>query len=183
MARGSEHDLHRQAEGSEPHFPAVLPPDLAEFFRRAAPYSCLTQATSEGVAYVIKAPAADLATLRGRIPIGLRHELYELPTASVIRTVLTIMDRPQHPLLVETFCNVTDESQQADFAALADQERLLLLLYDEQLRHRLTKLVPYPSRGEVPRILARATEIAAAIPPWRRDFDRAKAAVMKQTAL
>lgn len=183
MARGSEHDPPGKPLAGEPLFPALLPPDMATFFRRAAPYACVTQATSEGVAYVIKTPSADLVTLRGTIPVGLRHELYEHPSAPVIRTVLTILDRPRSPLQVETFINVAAEDQRADFAALANQERLILLFYDEQIRHRLTKLVPYPDRGDVPRILTRATEIAAAIPPWRRDFDRAKAAVMQQTTL
>jgi hypothetical protein len=53
----------------------------------------------------------------------------------------------------------------------------------EQQQHRLTKLVPYPERGEVPTILARADELRAAIAPWRFDYDRTKAAVMKQTTI
>jgi len=93
------------------------------------------------------------------------------------------MDQPQHPLRVETFINVAEEDQRADFAALADQELLLLLFYDEQLQHRLTKLVPYPERSEVPTILARADELRATMPPWRFDFDRAKAAVIQRTTL
>ncbi len=164
-------------------FASELTPELADFLRRQPDYACVTQATSSGVAYVIKAPAADLATLRGTMPIGVRHELYEHPAAPVIRTVLTIVDRPEEPLRLETFCNITDDAQRADFTALADQERLVLLFYDEQLHHRLSKLVPYPDRSAVPQIVARATAIAAAIPPWRRDFDRAKAAVMQQTTL
>ena len=93
------------------------------------------------------------------------------------------MDRPQSPLRVETFINIAEEDQRADFAALADQEQLLLLFYDEQLQHRLTKLVPYPERGEVATILTRAEALRAAIAPWRFDYNRAKAAVMKQTSL
>ena len=124
-----------------------------------------------------------MANVRGTMPIGLRHELFEHPSAPVIRTVLTIMDRPQSPLRVETFINIAEEDQRADFAALADQEQLLLLFYDEQLQHRLTKLVPYPERGEVPTILTRAEALRAAIAPWRFDYNRAKAAVMKQTSL
>jgi hypothetical protein len=128
--------------GSEPLFPSEFLPELAEFLRRSGDYTCVTQATSQGTAYVIRTLAADLATLRGTMPIGLRHKLYEHPAAPVIRTILTIMDRPQSPLRVETFINVAEEDQRADFAALADQEQLLLLFYDEQLQHRLTKLVP-----------------------------------------
>ncbi|HEY8743029.1 MAG TPA: hypothetical protein VIU62_08020 [Chloroflexota bacterium] len=161
----------------------ALTPELADFLRRQQGYVCVTQATSEGTVYLLRVPGHELASLRGTMPIGLRHELYEHPSAPVIRTVLTIVDQPQRPLRVETFCNVAEEDQQADFAALADQERLLLLFYDEQLRHRLSKLVPYPERSDVPRILARAEQLRAAIPPWRFNFDRAKAAVMQHTSL
>jgi len=100
-----------------------------------------------------------------------------------MRTVLAIVDQPQSPLRVENFITVADERQRADFAALADQEQLLLVFYDEQLQHRLTKLVSYPERSEVPTILARTEALRAAIAPWRFDYDRAKAAVMKQTSL
>ncbi len=97
--------------GSEPLFPTELPPELAEFLRRSGDYSCVTQATSGATAYVIRTPAADLATLRGSMPIGLRHELYEHPAAPVIRTVLTIMDRPQSALKLESFINVAEEDR------------------------------------------------------------------------
>jgi len=179
MAGGPERDPHR----SDPFIPVELTPELADFLRRQTGFACVTQATSEGTAYVIRAPAADLVTLRGTMPIGLRHELYEHPSAPVIRTVLTIVDRPQHPLTLETFINVAEEDQRADFAALADQERLILLFYDEQLRHRLAKRVPYPDRSDVPLLLARADELRAAIPASRFNFDRAKLAVMRRTTV
>lgn len=172
-----------QPRGPEPLSPLELPPELAEFFRRAPAYACVTHATTDGTAFVITTPSADLATLRGTLPIGLRHELYEHPAAPVVRTVLTIIDQPRRPLRIETFINVAEEDQRADFAALAEQERLLLLFYDEQLRHRLSKRVPYPEREDVPQLLARAEELRRAIPSWRYDFDRAKAAVMKTTTL
>jgi len=182
MPGGPEHDPHQQ-HPSDPLMPIELTPELADFLRRQPHYACVTHATSEGTAYVIRAPAADLVTLRGTMPIGLRHELYALPSAPVIRSVLTIMDRPRAPLRLETFCNVAEPDQRADFAALADQERLLLLFYDEELRHRLAKRVPYPDRSDVPLILARADELRAAIPASRFNFDRAKLAVMRQTTL
>ena len=167
----------------EPLAPFQLPPELADFLRGAGRYACVTQATDQGTAFVLKVPGQELAALRGTMPIGLRHELFVHPAAPVIRTVLTIMDQPQHPLRVETFINVAEEDQRADFAALADHEQLLLLFHDEQLQHCLTKLVPYPERSEVPTILARTEALRAAIAPWRFDYDRAKAAVMKQTSL
>jgi hypothetical protein len=178
-----EDEPGRFSPDRKPFAPFQLPPELADFLRRADRYACVTQATDQGTAFVVKVPGQELTTLRGTMPIGLRHELFEHPSAPVIRTVLSIFDRPQSPLRVETFINVAEEDQRADFAALADQELLLLLFYDEQLQHRLTKLVPYPERSEVPTILARADELRATMPPWRFDFDRAKAAVIQRTTL
>ncbi|HCF99681.1 MAG TPA: hypothetical protein DEV93_03965 [Chloroflexi bacterium] len=173
----------RFSPNREPLAPFQLPPELADFLRRADRYACVTQATDQGTAFVLKVPGRELTTLRGTMPIGLRHELYEHPSAPVIRTVLTIMDRRQGPLKLESFINVAEEDQRADFAALADREQLLLLFYDEQMQHRLTKMVPYPERSEVPTILARADELRAAILPRRFDFNKAKAAVMQRTTL
>ena len=55
------------------------------------------------------------------------------------------------PLKLETFTNLGDELQRADFAALAEQEELVLLLYNEQLQHRLAKRVPLAQPAIVPR--------------------------------
>lgn len=173
----------QRTNDGEPRIPSQLPPELAGFLRRQPDYACVTHATDQGTAYVLKVPGQELPTLRGTMPVGLRHELYEHRAAPVLRTVLTIMDQPGRPLRVETFINVAEPDQRADFAALADQEHLLLLFYDEGLQHRLTKVVPYPEREDIPLLLARADALGAAIPPWRYNFDRAKADVMRHTTL
>lgn len=163
--------------------PVALTPELAAFLRAHEGYACLAHATSAGTAYLVKTPAADLASLRGTIPVSLRHELYDHPAAPVLRTVLTLYDRPEAPLRLETFCNVADPEQRADFAALADQEEVLLLFYDEALQHRLSKRVPTPNREDIPLLLGWADDRRAATPASIYDFDRAKAAVLRQTTL
>lgn len=168
---------------TEPLPAVALPPELAEFLRSHDGAVCVAHATSAGTAYILKTPAADLASLRGTIPVSLRHELYDHPTAPVLRTVLTLWDRPEAPLRLETFCNVADPEQRADFAALADQDEVLLLFYDEALRHRLSKRVPTPNREDIPLLLGWAADRCAAIPAAAYDFDRAKAAVLRQTTL
>jgi hypothetical protein len=173
----------RRPSDNDPRIPVALTPELADFLRTQPVYACIAQGTSEGTAFLIKTPARAVATLRGTMPVGIRHELYAHPAAPVIRTVLTIVDRPDAPLTLETFCNVAAPDQRADFAALAEHEDFLLLFYDEELRHRLSKRVPYPQREDVPMILARAEAIRAAIPPPQFNFDRAKTAVIQQTTL
>jgi hypothetical protein len=96
-------------------------------------------ATTDGTAHVIKLPAAEIESVRGRVPIQVRHELYAHPAALVIRSVITIYDQPDRPLTLETMTNIAETDQRADFARLTTQKELLLLFYDEHLRHRLSK--------------------------------------------
>jgi hypothetical protein len=141
------------------------------------------QATTEGTVFVIKLPAHEIASVAGRVPVHLRHELYSHPAAPVIRTVLTIYDQPARPLALEMFTNVEQADQREDFARLAEQYQLPLLFYDELLTHRLSKVVPYHDGGKVVAILRRANGLLATIPPDRFSFERAKSAVMHGTSL
>ena len=128
-------------------------------------------------------PGADIESARGTIPIGLRHELYEHPSASVIRIVLTIYDRPAPPLAVETFINVQEAQQRADYAALAEQRELNLLFYDEWLAHRLSKGAANLDAAAIQEILHRAAAWYQAIPEDRFSFEIAKAWVLEHTSL
>src|SRR5712692_9011204 len=163
---------------SEPVCPIPLPPELADFLAQQGAFACVTQATDKGVAHVLKAPAAEIVRARGTVPVHVQHALIDHPSAPVIRTVLSIYDVPRHPLRFESFINVAEPSQRQDFAALAEQEFLMLLFYDEALRHRLSKLVPNnasPAKPDdtIPTILRHAARLAAAIPAERFDFDTA----------
>lgn len=166
----------------EPIDPSPLPEPLADFLKDR-PLACLMYGTDQGTVFVVKAPAHEIQSVRGWVPIHFRHELYEHPAAPVIRTVIRIYDQPQHPLALETFTNVEDEQQKAEFAGLATQDSVLMLFYDEALHHRLTKQVSYGQNELIPEILRQAEQLLAAIPEEKFDFDRAKAAVMLRTRL
>ncbi len=178
----SEREGNRYPTGPEPERPALLPPELADFLR-GQDIACLFQATDQGTALIAKLPGAEIASIRGTVPIRVRHELYDHPAAPVIRTVVTIHDRPHNPLALETYSNVEDPQQRADFAALADQDRLVLLCYDEQLAHRLSKVVPYRDDGTVAAIVAQGDQLLAAIPKDQFSFEAAKQAVLEATGL
>ncbi|MGH9963065.1 MAG: hypothetical protein ACREBC_39110 [Pyrinomonadaceae bacterium] len=165
----------------EPLHQIPLLPELAAFLREQE-VACLMQATNQGTAFVIKLPGQEIASVRGRVPIHLRHELYSHPAAPVIRTVLTIYDQPARPLGLETFTNAAQPDQRDDFARLASQDQLPLLFYDERLAHRLSKVVPYQDEGQVGEILMQAESILAAIPRERFSFERAKLAVMRKSS-
>ncbi len=162
--------------------PFELPPELADFLR-TTDVACLMHATNQGTALVVKLPSPDILSIRGRVPMELRHELYYHPTAPVIRTVLTVYDQPETPLALETYTNIQDPDQRADFAALSAQDQLLLLFYNERLAHRLTKVLPLTEPEVVTAILADADFLLYRIPVESIDFDRAKRDVMEATEL
>src|SRR6266508_4192769 len=165
-------------ERNQPSGGMELPPELAEFLRDID-VACLMQGTDQGTAFVLKLPRQDIESARGQMGIQLRHELYAHAAAPVIRTLLTLYDQPDRPLALETFTNIEDETQRSNFAALAQQEAVLLLFYDEELGHRLTKVVPQTNPEQSAVVLAYAEQILATIPQEEFDFERAKQAVME----
>jgi hypothetical protein len=173
-------DIERNAPNfaNEPLSPSLLPPELAAFLRTQE-LACLTHATDRGTVFVIKAPESIIQSVQGRVPIQVRHELYDHPAAPVIGILTTIYDQPQSPLWLETFINANDADQHADYATLAEQRELFMLFYDEGLRHRLTKAVGGLEPQAMREVLRRADRYLATIPPERFDFDLAKRAVME----
>jgi hypothetical protein len=167
---------------SDPIHPTPLPAELREFLRDRD-YACLTQGSDRGTILILKAPSADILSARGHVPIELRHELYDSPTAPVIRMVSTIYDQPERPLRFESFVNVEDTQQRAEYAALSRQDHLLMLFYDEHLDHRLTKQVGQLDRERIADVLGHAVALLQAIPDEKFDFEAAKAGVMARTDL
>lgn len=173
---------HRPDRSSEPLHRSPLPPDLAEFLR-TQDRACLFWGTDKGTVLIAKLPRTDIASARGTVPIQIRHELYEHPAAPVIRTVTTIYDRPSSPIRLETFTNAADPQQRSDFAALATQDHLYLLFYDERLRHRLTKGVDAPDPSATSIVLSQPERLYQSIPAEVADSDLAKAAVLRSVSL
>lgn len=167
---------------TEPLNPSPLPEELAKFLKDR-PFACLMQATDRGTVFVTKVPSAEIESVRGRVRFHFRHELYEHRAAPVIRTVVRIYDRPDNPLALEVFTNIEDPQQKAELAALAAQDSVLMLFYDEELQHRLTKQVSYRQNEVIPEILREAERLLVEIPKHKFNFDGAKAAVMKKTNL
>jgi hypothetical protein len=162
--------------------PNELPPELADFLRDKE-YACLLWGTDQGSVFVAKAPAREIQSLRGNIPVRILHQLYEHPQAPVIRTVITWYDQPTQPLALETFINVADPQQRTDFTDLANQQELRFLFYDRALRHRLSKLVRNPDPETITQIAQTAERLQATIPEESFDFDAAKADIIKRTFL
>ncbi|GEM_PF-962366 len=162
--------------------PNQLPPDLVDFLK-TRPVACLFVPTDQGTAMAIKIPGRDIESASGTVPIRVRHELITHPAAPVIRIVTTIYDKPRNPLALEMFINVEDPQQKADYEALAEQNNLYMLFYDETVTHRLTKEVENAAKNEIRTIVSKADELFAAIPKESFDFDKAKADVMARVRL
>jgi hypothetical protein len=171
-----------RGHGSEPIEQVELSPELASFLR-TKDVACIMQETSEGTVFVVKLPGSEIGSLPGRVPMRVRHELYQHPAAPVIRTVIRIYDRPQNPLGLETFTNVEQADQRADFARLGGQENIYLLFYDENLQHRLTKGMENVEPETIHEIIASADRLRSEIPGDQYDFDRAKADIVARTSL
>ena len=162
--------------------PNQLPPELAAFLRQQQ-YAALLHATDLGTALIVKAPGPEIASARGRVPIGFNHELYAHPASPVIRMVTRIYDQPASSLAFETFVNAGDPDQRSDYEALSRQDELVMLFYDQAVTHALSKRVHLRDQLQLLRVLATADRLLAAIPEEQRDFDTAKAEVMNQTTL
>lgn len=172
--------MSKESDPSLP--PNQLPPEVAEFLKTQR-YACLLHATDAGSVYVVKAESTDIASLRGRVPVQVRHELYQHSRSPVIRTLIRWYDRPDAPLALETFANPGDAQQRQDFADLAQRDALRFLFYDERLAHRLSKVVRQADQQTITQIVAAADTLLQAIVPAERDFDRAKADIVARTSL
>ena len=94
-----------------------------------------------------------------------------------------IYDQPSRPLAFETFVNVGDAVQRADYEALSRQDELVMLFYDQAVKHALSKRVRLTDQVGLLKVLTTADRLLSAIPEAQRDFDTAKAEVMNQTNL
>src|SRR5712691_5325633 len=162
--------------------PNELPADLVDFLK-SRPVACLFVPTDQGTVMAIKIARPDIESARGIVPIRMRHELLSHPAAPVIRVITTIYDKPSNPLALETFINVEDPQQRADYQALSEQDTLLMLFYDETVTHRLTKEIKNVDADVIRQIVSKADELYAAIPKEAFNFDAAKAHVMAKVGL
>jgi hypothetical protein len=134
-----------------------------------------------GVVHVCHAPDADIEGFVDK-PVFSRWRLVEMPTAPLILLDLILLDRPDNPFRFESFLNVAAEDQAYILAQLANQERLYLAFYGDDLTHRYTRVVPHDEQQwqRLDQIVARAEVYWRALPPERRDFDLAKAEFMRR---
>jgi hypothetical protein len=160
----------------------ALPPELQAFLADHA-YACVSQQTSDGTVLVVKIPSQDIESCRGRQQILVRYELYTTAHGPALRLLLAIHDVPGAPLKMETFCNVGDPVQLAEYRDLLSRAALRVLFYDEALEHRLSKVIPQPSDPATEALIPEALTLLKRTDPSLLDFDKAKAIIVDEVPL
>jgi hypothetical protein len=157
-----------------------LPAAIREVFERTG-YGCLAAETDSGIIHVCHAPDTDIEGFAGK-PVLSQWQLIEMPSASLIRLELIIIDDPVNPFKFESFLNVAEEDQAEVLAQLANQEQLHLAFYGDDLNYRFTKSIPHDEQQwqQLDELVERALSHWETIPPERRDYDGAKADFMRR---
>ena len=157
-----------------------LPREIREVFERTG-YGCLAAETSIGVVHVCHAADADIEGFRDK-PTLYQWQLLKMPTAPLIRLEVAIPDQPAQPYRFESFLNVGAEDQLKVLCELANQDQLYLAFYGDDLSHRFTNVVQHDRQQwqYLDELMEEALHCWNEIPPAQRDFDRAKAAFMRQ---
>jgi hypothetical protein len=161
--------------------PLALPPDLHAFLSTQE-YALLFTATSDGAVLILKAPAEDIDAIRGRVPVLVRYELYRYTAGPIVRLVLGVNGDP-FQLVWETFINPADPDQMQELADAIGRPTLRVLCYDEQVRHRLSKVVGQPQDDATRSLPRLALRILAETDPRRLDFEACKDAVQANNPL
>ncbi|MCI0648007.1 MAG: hypothetical protein L0332_30840 [Chloroflexi bacterium] len=157
---------------------AELPPEIREVFEQTG-YGCMAVEANTGIVHICHAADADIEGFAGK-PVRYQWQLILMPTAPLIRLELVILDNPRNPYRFESFLNVAEADQARVLARLAGQDRLYLVFYGDGLGYRFTQAVPQSLQQQqrLDEIAAQAAAYWDALPPKRRDFDRAKAEFM-----
>lgn len=158
-----------------------LPPDLTAFLRDHE-YALLFSATSDGAVLVLKAPAEDIDAIRGPVPVLVRYELYRYTAGPIVRLVIAVNGNPVS-LVWETFINPADPDQMQELADAITRPTLRVLCYDEQVRHRLSKVVGQPQDEATLKLPKLARRILAETDPRMLDFEACKEAVQARNPL
>jgi len=164
-------------------FHLELPQEMRAVFANLGA-GCFAARHGDTIAFVTHASEADIESFHGtQVLYG--WELYQLPSAPVIRLRLLILDDPDHPFLVETFLNVGDEEQREYLESLASQRMLPFDFFGEDFTYRYTKELNHPSRmrRNLAALIRQAAHYWDTLPASERDFDRAKAEFQRQFPL
>jgi hypothetical protein len=159
--------------------PNELPTEIKELFEKIG-YGCLALEADIGIVHVCHASDTEIEGFANK-PVTSRWQLIKMPTAPLIRLEVKIFDQPENPYRFESFLNVAEQDQEKVLAELANQNRLFLAFYGEDLGYRYTKVIPHDIQNwqKIDEMTIEAINYLSKIPPNQQDFDKAKAEFTK----
>ena len=171
-----------QAWQSEIVPPNELPAEIKEVFGKTG-YGCLALESDIGIVHVCHASDADIEGFADK-PVTSRWQLIKMPTAPLIRLEVNIFDQSENPYRFESFLNVAEQEQENVLAELANQDRLFLAFYGEDLGYRYTKVIPNDKQNwqQIDEMTMEAINYLSKIPHNQRDFDKAKAEFIRKVS-
>lgn len=119
----------------------------------------------------------------------LTHELYPLPMAPVLRTLMQLYltpdaDEDNLPVVtLEMFTNVGDDAQAQEFQALTAQAALDLYIYDQHYVLCKAQRFSYSQGVQARWLLAQARYLYAQTSSSEFDFEAAKSYVLERLRL
>ena len=160
-----------------------IPPAIKEAFRKIGG-GCLAVETNEGIILLARASDVDVDGFANK-PVTCRWQHFEMPTASLIRFHLTILDRPQNPTHFATFFDIANPESGAILWKQLEQETLILVFLGDDLEQRFSIVLPFPDeqREDLRQLIARALDWLLRIPEEKRDFGLAKAQFQAEVGL
>lgn len=172
-------DSARRVWVSELALIGQLPPEIREVFEKQG-YGCLAAETNMGVVHICHAADEDIEHFKNK-PVWYQWQLFNMPTAPLLRLEVAVMDDPTNPYRFESFLNVADEDQARVLSTLASQESLHFAFYGNELNYEFTRTVPHDEQQwqQLDELVERALEDLESIPVEEQDFDRAKEVFMQ----
>ncbi len=170
----------RQAWVSEIPLKTELPQGVRDVFKNTG-YGSLALETDMGVVHVCHAADPDIEGFADKSVIS-RWQLIKMPSAPLVRLTLTILDRPEEPYRFESFLNVAEKDQFDILVRLANQRRLYLSFYGDDLNYRYTKILEHDEQQWqlINDLTTEALDHLSKIPPEKRNYDRAKGDFMRR---
>ncbi len=134
-----------------------------------------------GIVHVCHAPDADIEGFANK-PVVSQWQLIKMPTAPLIRLEINILDQPENPYRFESFLNVTEKDQEKVLAELANQDRLFLAFYGDDLGYRFTMVITHKRQQwqQIDELTMEAFNYLSKISPNQQDFDEAKAEFIRR---
>lgn len=162
--------------------PNELPAEIKELFEKTG-YGCLALESDIGIVHVCHASDVDIEGFADK-PVTSCWQLIKMPTAPLIRLEVNIFDQPENPYRFESFLNIAEQNQENVLAELANQDRLFLAFYGEDLGYRYTKAIPHDKQNwqQIDEMTMEAINYLAKIPPNQQDFDEAKAEFIRKVS-